>query len=303
LIDRDLDFVDSGLGNPLIQPENALVDDKTQMWTIFGRADLRPLPALGIRAKLSYRIAPDTGYITDLDNYFQGELRATYSLPLARPASLSLFVRGGVGENKDFSMVDGLAPDPPGPSVDRDYERSHVTVGLTGDWSIRDDLSFFGSLFYSHDHQSDDLLLSNLQRYFQEVIPMTFTPAGKLDFRSDEINLVLGTNYSISERTDGSLSYAYTKAEANYDSGSNRAIALIDDNRQVDANIHAVDLEVRHRIRDGMRVFAGYRLQYFSDGAPQPDSLGSVRSPPDRSDFRHTVRIGVSLNGDLLEGR
>jgi len=300
LIDRDLDFADSGLGNPIIQPENALVDDKTQMWTIFGRAELRPVPRLGIRAKLSYRFAPDTGYITDLDNYFEGELRGTYSLPLLRPASLSLFVRGGIGENNDFSMVDGLAPNPPGPTARRDYERSHATVGLTGDWSPRNDLTLFGSLFYSHDHQSDDLLLSNLQRYFQEVIPIAFVSAGKLDFRSDEVSLVLGSNYSFTERTDSSLSYTYTKAETSYDSGSDRAIQLIDDNREVDANIHAVDFELRHQIRDGMRMFAGYRIQYFSDGSPRPDSLGSVRSPPDRSDFRHTVRIGVSLNGDLL---
>lgn len=302
-IDRKLDFAQSGLANPVIQPENALVQDQTQMWTLFVRTDLRPLPALGLRGKLSYRLAPETGYITDLDNYFQGELRGTYTLPLARPATVSLFVRGGVGENTNFSLTGGLAPTPPGPVVDRDYQRSHVTLGATGDWAWRNHATFFGSLFYSQDRQDDNLQLSDLQRYFQEAVPITFRSAGKLDYQSEEISLVLGTQVSISERTDGGLSYAYTRAEANFDSGSGRAVGLIDANREVDADIHGVNLELRHRIRDGLRIFAGYRFQYFSDGAPQPSSLGSVRSPPDRSDIRHTVTLGVSLNGDLLARR
>jgi len=302
-IDRELDFAQRGLGNPIIQPETALVNDETQMWTIFGTADLRPIPLLRVRAKLSYRFAPDTGYVTDLDNYFEGELRASYTLPVTRPANLGVFVRGGVGENSDFSLVGGLAPNPPGPSVDRDYERSHVTFGLNGDWSWRDDVTLFGSIFYSHDDQSDDLLLSNLQRYIQEVIPITFSSAGSLDYGSDEVSFVAGSKFRVSERTDGRFSYAFTHAESTYDHGSDPAIQLIDANREVDADIHSIDLELRHRVQEGLRLFAGYRIQYFSDAAGQPTSVGSVRQPPDRSDLRHTVTFGVTLNGDLLDRR
>jgi hypothetical protein len=302
-IDRELDFAESGLANPVIQPETALVNDETQMWTIFGQADLRPLPLLGVRAKLSYRVAPDTGYVTDLDNYFEGEIRGNYTLPIARPANLSLFVRGGTGENSDFSLVGGLAPDPPGPAVDRDFERSHVTLGMTGDWAWRDDAMLFGSIFYSHDDQSDNLLLSNLQRYFQEVIPITFRSVGDLDFSSDEINLVSGVKVNASKRTDWSLTYGYTRAETSYDIGSDIAVQLIHSNRKVEADIHSIDFGIRHRVREGMRFFAGYRIQYFSDGVSRPSSISSVRRPPDRSDLRHTVTVGVTLNGDLLAGR
>jgi hypothetical protein len=302
-IDRELDFAESGLANPVIQPATALVNDETQMWTLFGQADLRPLPLLSVRAKLSYRIAPDTGYVTDLDNYFEGEIRGNYTLPISRPASLGLFVRGGIGENSDFKLVGGLAPNPPGPAVDRDYERSHVTFGMTGDWAWRDDATLFGSLFYSHDDQSDDLLLSNLQRYFQEVIPITFRSVGSLDFGSDEVDLVTGVKFLVSERTDGSLSYGYTWTETSYDHGSDVAIQLIDANRRVEADIHSVELGIRHKLREGIRLFAGYRIQYFRDGVTRPSSLGSVRQPPDRSDLRHTVTVGVTLNGDLLDRR
>jgi outer membrane receptor protein involved in Fe transport len=75
---------------------------------------------------------------------------------------------------------------------------------------------------------------------------------------------------------------------------------LIDDNRVVDADIHGLDIEIRHQLGDGIKVFAGYRLQSYSDGAPKPNSLGSATRPPDRSDIRHTVSFGVTLNGDLL---
>ncbi len=173
-IDRELEFAPAGVGNRVILPENALVNDKTLMWTIYGRADLRPWRGLGIRTELSFREAPDTGYVTDLDGYFQGKLRATYVVPITRPLTLSFYVRGGFGENSDFSMVEGLGPNPPGPKVGRDYERAHWSLGLSGDTVLREDLTVFASFFYSQDQQSDDLLLSDLQRYFQESVPLTF---------------------------------------------------------------------------------------------------------------------------------
>ena len=94
-IDRDLDFAPSGLGNRIILPENALANDETLMWTVFGRAEWRPSRSLGIRTRLSFRDAPETGYLTDLDGYVEGSLRATYSLPVTRPTTLSFYVRGG----------------------------------------------------------------------------------------------------------------------------------------------------------------------------------------------------------------
>jgi hypothetical protein len=303
-IDRDLDFATAGLGNRVILPENALVNDETTMWTIYGRADLRPRRGLGIRTELSYRDAPDTGYVTDLDGYFLGKLRASYVLPTTRPATLALHLRGGKGSNSDFAMVQGLGPNPPGPSVKRDYERSHWSLSLSGDVVLREDTTLFASLFYAQDEQSDDLLLSDVQRYFQEAIPLTFRSQGGLDFQSDELGLVLGSQVWLSEQLDAGLSYSFTRAEADYgDSGSARALQLIDDNRVVDADIHAFDLELRHQLREGLRLFAGYRIQYFSDGAPKPNSPGSSRQPPDRSDIRHTVSFGVTLNGELFRGR
>jgi hypothetical protein len=303
-IDRDLDFARAGLGNRVILPANALVEDETMMWTLYGRADLRPLRGLGVRGELSYRGAPDTGYITDLDDYVEGKLRVSYIVPISRPASLALFIRGGTGENSDFSMVEGLGPLPPGPGVGRDYERSHWTLGVSGDLMVRDDTTLFGSFYYSQDQQSDDLLLSNLQRYFQESVPITFRAPGGLDFQSDELSLVLGAQLALTESSNAGVAYSFTRAEADYGkSGGARELRLVDDNRIVDADIHTLDLELRHRVRDGLRVFAGYRLQYYSDGAPKPASLGSAIRPPDRSDVRHTVSLGVTLTSDLLERR
>ncbi|MBW2426903.1 MAG: hypothetical protein JRG86_21855, partial [Deltaproteobacteria bacterium] len=174
---------------------------------------------------------------------------------------------------------------------------------LLGDVVLRDDATLFASLFYAQDEQSDDLLLSDVQRYFQEAIPLTFRSQGGLDFQSDELGLVLGSQIWLSEQLDVGLSYSFTRAEADYgDSGSARALQLIDDKRVVDADIHAFDLELRHQLREGLRLFAGYRIQYFSDGAPKPNSPDSSRQPPDRSDIRHTVSFGVTLNGELFQG-
>jgi hypothetical protein len=305
-IDRDLDFAPSGLGNRVILPENALANDETLMWTVFGRAEWRPSRSLGIRTKLSFRDAPETGYLTDLDGYVEGSLRATYTLPVTRPTTLSFYVRGGTGENSDldFAMVDGLGPNPPGPSVERDYERAHWTLGLTGDLVLRDDLTLFGSFFYSQDQQSDDLLLSNAQRYFQDSVPLSFRKPGSLDFQSDEYGIVFGSQIQFSAQTDAGLSYSFTRAEANYDdSGSARELQLIDDNRVVDADIHGLDFEIRHQLRAGLRAFAGYRLQHYRDGASKPSSPSSSQQPQSRKDTRHTFTLGITLNSELLSSR
>jgi hypothetical protein len=301
VVDRDLDFPTLGLANPVIQPDNALIDDQTRMWTFFLRGQLRPRPTLSLRGEIRYRIAPETGYVTDLDQYLSGELRGTWSLPLRRPATASFFLKGGVGENTDFSFTEGLGPNPPGPSVDREFDRSHVSVGGTADWSWRDDLQLYGSLVYTRDLQGDRLLLSNLQRYIQEVVPITFRNGGHLDYESEEVSVVLGGVHRFDERTDAGLSYSYTQARGDYDIGLGRSVALIDDEREVDARIHAVEVELRHRLRDGIRLFLGYRIQAFSDGAPRSSTTGSRRRPPDRSDLRHAVRFGVTLSGDLLD--
>jgi hypothetical protein len=305
-IDRDLDFATPGLGNRIILPDNALVHDETMMWTVFGRAEWRPSRALGIRTELSFRDAPETGYLTDLDGYVEGSLRATYTLPLTLPVTLSFYTRGGTGENSDldFAMVEGLGPNPPGPSIKRDYERTHWNLGLTGDMALRDDVTLFGSFFYARDQQSDDLLLSNVQRYFQESVPLVFRKPGSLDFQSDEYGFVFGSQIRFSDQTDAGLSYSFTRAEANYDdSGSARELRLIDNNRLVDADIHGLDIEVRHQLRAGLRFFAGYRLQYYRDGAPKPNSPSSSQQPDSRRDTRHTFTLGITLNNELLSSR
>ena len=167
--------------------------------------------------------------------------------------------------------------------------------------TLRSDLSVFTSFFYARDQQSDDLLLSTVQRYFQETVPISFSSPGELDYQSDEWGVVLGSQYWFSEKTDAGLSYSFTQAKADYgESGSAQPLQLIDDNRVVDADIHALDFEVRHQVRSGMKIFAGYRLQSYSDGAPKPNSLGSSTRPPDRSDIRHTLSVGFTLNSDLF---
>jgi hypothetical protein len=301
-IDRDLEFAPSGRGNLVILPENALVNDKTLMWTIYGQANLRPLRNLGIRTELSYRIAEDTGYVTDLDGYLKGKLRASYVVQARRPVTLGFYVRGGIGENSDFSMVDGLGPNPSGPKTDRDFERSHWSTGLTVDTMLRDDVTVFASLFYSQARQDDDLVLSDVQRYFQESVPLTFQSQGSLESRTDEAGIVVGSQVSFTEKTDGGFSYSFTNARSTYDdAGSSRSLRLIKANQEVDANIHAMDFELRHQVREGLRVFGGYRFQHFRDGASKPDSPSSSTQPPDRSQWVHTVSFGITLNGDLLK--
>ena len=109
VIHRDRDFAqpDCPLNCfPAILPVNALVHEDTESYTIYARSALRLLRRIGVQGELGYRLSPDIGYVTDLDDYVYGKLRASYTLPVERSVVLSLFAQGGSGENRSQVMVE-----------------------------------------------------------------------------------------------------------------------------------------------------------------------------------------------------
>ena len=306
-VSRDLDFPEPG--NLRILPENAHVRRDTRIVTVYGRTALRPWRRLNLSAELGYRTAPDTGYIVELDDNFYGRLRASYVFRWRRPLSLSAFAQGSTGDNGDFSVVSGLGPDPAGISLGRSLERSNVAWGVTGSLSPVDRLSPYLSFFWGHDTQDTGLDLSNLQRYFQEVLPIGFETDGKSEFENQQLSLILGSHLQLTEQTDGRLSYGYTHAKAHYRGDSanisclisgSSCLGLIAPNRKIDSDIHTIDLEVGHWLREGLRVLAGYRLQLYDDGSPVVQSVASVVQPFDRSAQQHTVTLGITLTSDFF---
>jgi hypothetical protein len=98
-IERDLVFADPGLTR--ILPVNAFVSEDSESYTLYGRTQLRLLRRVSLMGELGYRWAPETGYSTELDDRVYGKLRASYTLPMERAVVLSLFARGGSGENDE----------------------------------------------------------------------------------------------------------------------------------------------------------------------------------------------------------
>jgi hypothetical protein len=306
-VSRDLDFPEPG--NLRILPENSHVRRDTRIVTVYGRTALRPWRSLNLSGELGYRTAPETGYIVELDDNFYGRLRASYVFRWRRPLSLSAFAQGSTGDNGDFSVVSGLGPDPAGASLRRSYQRSNVAWGVTGSLSPVDRLSTYVSFFWGHDSQESGLDLSTLQRYFQEVLEIGFGTDGKSEFENRQLSLILGSHLQLTEQTDGRLSYGYTHAKARYrgDSASisclisgTSCLGLIAPNRKIDSDIHTIDLEVGHWLREGLRVLAGYRLQLYDDDSPVVQSVASVVQPFDRSAQQHTVTLGITLTSDFF---
>ena len=306
-IDRDLDFASPGCPPapcfPAILPVNALVEEDSESWTVYGRARLRPLRRVGVSAELGYRTAPETGYITELDEYVYGRMRANWTPDLPRPVVISLLVRGGTGKNRDLEMVagGGVGIPPAGPRTSRDYERSDWLVGLTASATPWDRLSAFVSFFVSRDAQDYDLTLSSLQRYVQPAAPVTFANLGGTDYENDQWSVVLGGHYEIDDATDASLSYAFTRADTRYDAGGSPELALVSSTAEIDSDLHATELELGRWLREGLRVQVGYRFELYRDGTNLPESLNSARRPFDLDTQRHTVTLGVTLTNALLD--
>jgi hypothetical protein len=298
-VDRDLDFALPPSAR--ILEENALVDDDTESYTIYGRARLRAARRINVSGEVGYRDSPDTGYVTDLDDYVYGKMRASYTLPLERAVVLSFFARGGSGDNRDLTMVSGVGDPPGGSRVRRRFERYDWLWGLTANASPWDRIGVFGSIFMSRDSQDYHLTGSSRQRYLQPLLPVDFLDRGSPGYENDQLSIVLGAHLELGDRSDAALSYAFTRAETNYDAGSSPQLGLVSQNREIDSDTHSVDLEVGHWLRDGLRVMAGYRLQYHHDDEDLHLSQNSAVLPFDLDDTRHRVMLGVTLNSELLE--
>lgn len=297
-VDRDLDY--SGPGVARVLPVNSLVSDDSESYTFYGRMRLRLLRRVKLSGEVGYQIAPETGYLTDLDDRVYGKLRASYTLPVQRAVVLSLFARGSAGESNEQVLVSGVGEDPDGGSATRRFERTRWLWGLTVSGSPIDSVGIFASFFMSRDSQDYDLALSSLQRYLQPIVPVSFRIDRRSDYQDDQLSLVIGMQVQLTDETDAALSYSFTRAETEYDDAGFQT-SLIASEREIDADIHGLDLELRHWLRAGLRVQAGYRIQHYDDRSRLPASSGSLVQPFDLTTTRHMVTVGATLTSALLE--
>ncbi len=296
---RDLDYAQPG--GLRILPVNAQIERDSRIVTLYGRLAARPLRRFRVDAELGYRWAPETGYATELDNNIYGEFRASYVFLLPRSLMLSAYVRGGQGDNEEFTMVSGLGPNPTGPVLPRSYESSNVVAGVTASVSPIDRLNLFASYFYGKNDQDTSLDLSNLPRYWQDGVPIDFTNDGLSRFENEQMSFILGSRLQLLEQTDAGLSYAFTRAQAHYaGSDSSVALDLAAANRIIDSDTHVIDFEIGQWVRQGLKILAGYRYQHYKDRAPGVASVASVVAPFDRSTHQHTVTLGVTLTSDFF---
>lgn len=298
-IDRNLDFASPAF--LAILPVNALVQDQSESYTVYARTQLRALRRIGVSGELGYRTSPDTAYVTDLDDYVYGKLRASYTLPVPRSVVLSLFARGGSGDNRNQVMVGGVGTSPAGPDLRRHFDRYDWLVGLTANASPWDSVGLFASFFVSKDAQDYELALSSLQRYVQPLAPVTFSDAGSTDYENDLWSVVLGTHIQLDEKTDAAVSYSFTNAYTHYSAGGSPQLLLVGHSAKIDSDIHGAEVEVGRWLREGLRVRVGYRFEYYDDESNLPESVQSAVVPFGLTTTRHIVTLGVTLTSALLE--
>jgi hypothetical protein len=310
-IDRTLEFPDVCRNLPGatrgICPDWTMIDDETNTFTFYLRTSLRPRPGIQLSGEVGYAETPHAGYIRDRDDMSYGTVRASYTFPLERPLTLSLFGRGEFGDNDDFTQ---LAPD--GTTADRKFDRDNYSVGGTLTGSPRDGLTLFGSLYFYDDEQDFDLIFSSPSTRFTFASgggsflspPPPFPPApgdpSALDYRAENTALILGGNLQLTERTDASLSYSFTRSNWRFQSDT-PTTALIADDSRIRSDIHSAEVGVGHWLRDGLRLSAGYRWDYYRDRTPTSRPVGANSAAPfNLSTRQHTVTLGITLNDDLL---
>ena len=73
--------------------------------------------------------------------------------------------------------------------------------------------------------------------------------------------------------------------------------------RRIENHTQVLDLEAGWTPRPGLRLLAGYRLQWHGDDVAAPESIASAMMPVDRTTNQHTLTIGARLDASLFEGR
>ena len=101
----------------------------------------------------------------------------------------------------------------------------------------------------------------------------------------------------------------YKHAKSRYRGNSDDLSCLISDSgcldligpsRKIEADIHSIDFEMGHWLRDGLRLLVGYRLQLYDDDSSPVQSVASAAQPFDPSTHQHTVTLGVTLTSDFF---
>jgi hypothetical protein len=276
--------------NLAILPDNTVINEETRMYTLYVRAALRPISGLQLSGEGGYRNAPDTGYSRELDDLRYGQLRTSYVLPLERPVTLSLFGRAQHGENDDFTaqptparsvLRNGQVERAFVPPRDRDFERDGFSWGATLTGSPCDRVTLFASGFQHRDNQDIDLYRSTVLRYeepfalFNTFVDLDFFKDTKLRYRSDHSTLILGGSYQIAKRTDLSLAYTFTRTNARLRSDGMTSNTL-DGWSRFRSDIHRVQIEIGHWLRNGLRVSFGYNFDQYRDRTRVPSGVGSA---------------------------
>ena len=303
-VDRDLEFADPSKPGGAILPYNSMIDDESTTHSVYVRGRARILRGVNLAAEAGYRTAPETGYIRELSEAVYFKFNGFYRAPIRMPLKLTLFGRGEFGENDQFrqnSVTPGAA-DP-----DRDFERNDYGYGLTGTLLPHPRVTLFASFFQRRDSQDFQLVRSTLARTFESAgASVDFFKNGPLDYRSDLTNLLFGGKYRITDRTDLNLSYSYTHSYSRFSADEPTANAL-EETSEILSDIHSIDAKVGHWLRDGLRIYAGYRYDKYSDRAQVSSGAGIVPPPPasaapfDLSTQQHTFTAGITLNSNLFE--
>ena len=297
--------------NLAILPDNTVINDKTRMYTLYLRTALRPISGLQFSGEGGYRNAPDTGYSRELDDLRYGQIRTSYVLPLKRPVTLSLFGKAQHGENDDFNLQPTRSVFQGGevervsiPPRERDFERDGFSWGATLTGSPCDGVTLFTSVFQHRDNQDIDLFRSTVLRYeepfalFNTFVDLDFFKDTTLRYRSDHSTLILGGSYQIAKRTDLSLAYTFTRTNTRLRSDGLTSNTL-DGWSRIRSDIHRVQLEIGHWLRNGLRVSFGYSFDQYRDRTQVPTGVGSA-DPFNPSTHVNTFTVGVTLNSDLL---
>gem|GEM_PF-4556801 len=253
-----------------------------------------------MNAELGYRAAPKVGYVTDLDDFVYGRLDARFVFATPRPIVLSAHVRGDTGRNRGFEMIDGLGPDPAGGALTRRFDRWSLDWGVSAEASPIERLTLYGSFFCARLNQDSGVTQSTVQRYFQETVPLVFTDIGQDGFVNKQMSLILGASRDWKAGFDTGLAYSYTFARATFETGGAPELGLISDNRRIDNRTQVVDFEAGWKPTQGLRLLAGYRLQWNRDNVDAPESVGSAATPIDRSTHQHTFTVGVRFDGSFF---
>lgn len=283
--DRDLTWTATSIDPELngIQPQRSLYREQTFSNEGYINWVARPLNKMIVRVTPSYRVADQTGLITEPAESFNLKTKVNYTFNDLTAVSVYYNYRNKKNDNNSltYALTSPVITD--GPSLEQNTDNTQQSSGFTLSFTPNERLITTASLGWVRNDFASYFISSNRRRFEAPNNPVWFLPRDLPNYLVDTYVFTAGADLKASEKLN--LSGAYTLSHAighNATGYIESQLPTVDE--QVDNTLQSLSLGADYAFNKTVKLKGSYSYDYYDDEIYSTLTGGY-----------HTVMLGVAL--------